>query len=111
MDWTIKPPQGRLRGEIIAPPDKSISHRAVMFGSIAEGVLRIRNFLRGEDCISTLKAFRSMGVEIDAGKDVVTVRGTGLRGLSRPGGPLYVGNSGTTMRIISGILAGQSFDT
>jgi 3-phosphoshikimate 1-carboxyvinyltransferase len=111
MDWTIKPPEKGLRGEMVSPSDKSISHRAIMFGSIAEGVCRVRNFLKGHDCMSTLGAFRAMGVEIDMRGDTVTVRGRGLRGLARPEKPLYVGNSGTTMRIISGILAGQSFDS
>lgn len=109
--WKIKKAENGLTGEVTPPPDKSISHRAVMFGAIAEGTCRISNFLKGEDCMSTLEAFRSLGISIDIEGDVVTVEGRGLKGLRPPRGELYLGNSGTTMRIISGILAGQDFST
>ena len=109
MDWKIKKCDRALRGQLIVPPDKSISHRAIMFGSIAQGEVNIRNFLLGEDCLRTYEAFRAMGIDITKRGSLVTVRGKGLKGLSKPEGDLYLGNSGTTMRIISGILAGQGF--
>jgi len=108
MDWKIKPSKG-LRGEIKVPADKSISHRAVMFGSIAKGEMRVTNFLPGEDCMRTLEAFRSLGIKIGMEGTTVTIQGKGLKGLTAPKGPLYMGNSGTSMRIISGILAAQPF--
>jgi len=92
------------------PGDKSISHRAVMLGAIAKGKTEIRNFLFAEDCLHTLKAFQKMGLEASfQRKDRLTLWGKGLRGLKRPGGPIYLGNSGTSMRLLLGILAGQSF--
>jgi len=102
-----------LKGEITIPGDKSISHRAVMFGSLAEGTTHISHFLQGADCISTINCFRQMGIDIENNKEgnVVIVKGKGLRGLQKPNTILDVGNSGTTMRLISGILCGQSFDT
>ncbi|MCF0145394.1 MAG: 3-phosphoshikimate 1-carboxyvinyltransferase [Eubacterium sp.] len=100
-----------LRGEISVPGDKSISHRAVMFGSISRGTTEIRNFLNGEDCLSTIRCFRKMGIAIETEGDMVLVRGKGLHGLSAPEDILDCGNSGTTMRLISGILAGQSFSS
>ena len=99
-----------LRGSMTVPGDKSISHRAVMFGSIAGGVTRITGFLPGEDCLSTIRCFRQMGIAIEQQDTSVTVYGKGLYGLNAPEGPLFVGNSGTTMRLISGILVGQDFD-
>ncbi|MBS6953337.1 MAG: 3-phosphoshikimate 1-carboxyvinyltransferase [Enterocloster asparagiformis] len=99
-----------LNGELSVPGDKSISHRAVMFGSIAKGLTEIRGFLQGADCLSTIACFRRMGVGIDNLGDRVVVRGNGLRGLKRPAGLLDCGNSGTTIRLISGILAAQRFD-
>ncbi|MFZ1642366.1 MAG: 3-phosphoshikimate 1-carboxyvinyltransferase [Candidatus Contendobacter sp.] len=105
-------PGGALRGRIRVPGDKSISHRAIMFGALAEGITTITGFLEGEDCLATLRAFRAMGVRIDGPeRGRVTVRGVGLRGLHAPSGPLDMGNSGTSMRLMSGILAGQAFDT
>lgn len=98
-----------LRGEIAVPGDKSISHRAVMFGSIAKGATEIRNYLQGADCLSTISCFRKMGVAIENRGDVVLVRGRGMRGLVKPDAALDCGNSGTTMRLICGILAGQDF--
>ena len=101
-----------LRGEVTVPGDKSISHRAVMFGSIAKGTTKIDNFLMGADCLSTIDCFRLMGVDItvNEGNNVI-VNGSGLHGLKEPDKVLYAGNSGTTTRLISGILSGQTFST
>lgn len=99
-----------LRGCFELIGDKSISHRAVMFSSISKGHNKISNFLMGEDCLSTIHCFRKMGVDIQInGKDVY-VKGNGLYGLKRPEDTLYVGNSGTTIRLMMGILAGNKFD-
>lgn len=99
-----------LRGEITVPGDKSISHRAIMFASLAKGESRVRGLLRGEDCLSTLKAFQSMGVEvIESGTDELIIQGRGLDGLQEPSDVVDCGNSGTTMRLMSGILAAQPF--
>ncbi|MEM6512813.1 MAG: 3-phosphoshikimate 1-carboxyvinyltransferase [Pseudomonadota bacterium] len=98
--------------DITVPGDKSVSHRALMLGSIAEGTTRISGFLAGEDCLATLAAMRAMGVTIDQqGETEVVVHGVGLHGLTPPSGPLDLGNSGTGMRLMSGLLAGQAFDT
>ncbi|MCQ2492543.1 MAG: 3-phosphoshikimate 1-carboxyvinyltransferase [Lachnospiraceae bacterium] len=99
-----------LKGTISIPGDKSISHRSVMFGSIAEGTTTISNFLMGADCLETIGCFRDMGIDIEVTDELVTVHGKGLRGLTRPENTLDVGNSGTTTRLISGILSGQDFD-
>jgi len=104
-------PGGSLKGHIRVPGDKSISHRSIMLGSIAEGVTEIDGFLEGEDSLATLQAFRAMGIDIegpDAGR--VIVHGVGLHGLTAPEAALDLGNSGTSMRLLSGLLAGQSFD-
>ncbi len=101
---------GGFCGVIGVPGDKSISHRAVMFGALANGTTTIRNFLPGADCLATISCFRQMGIEITQCGDEVTVYGKGLRGLNKPDGVLDVGNSGTTIRLLSGILAGQSFE-
>jgi 3-phosphoshikimate 1-carboxyvinyltransferase len=104
-------PSGRLTGEIRVPGDKSISHRSIMFGSLAEGVTEVEGFLEGEDSLATLAAFRRMGVSIDGPENGrVTIRGVGLRGLRAPDGPLDLGNSGTSMRLLAGLLAAQPFD-
>ena len=100
-----------LKGQVTVPGDKSISHRSVMFGSLANGTTEIHNFLQGADCLSTIACFRSMGVEIENRGQVVTVRGNGLRGLKKPEHMLDCNNSGTTIRLNSGILAGQHFAT
>ena len=104
-----------LRGEITVPGDKSISHRAVMLGSIARGNTEITGFLSGADCLSTVDCFRRLGVDISVREREgrVTVCGRGLRGLNPGADPvsLYTGNSGTTTRIISGILAPQPFSS
>lgn len=101
--------QTNLKGTLTVPGDKSISHRAVMFGSLARGTTRISHFLEGADCLSTISCFRKMGIEIDRNKDEILVHGRGLHGLTAPTKILDVGNSGTTTRLISGILAGQTF--
>ncbi|MBQ3425847.1 MAG: 3-phosphoshikimate 1-carboxyvinyltransferase [Clostridia bacterium] len=101
----------RVRGEITVPGDKSISHRAVMLGALADGDTHISGFLGGADCISTIECFREMGIDIEKNGDRVTVRGKGLHGLSKPVKTLYTGNSGTTTRLLCGILAAQPFDT
>lgn len=107
----IASPGGCVQGTIRVPGDKSISHRSIMLGSLAEGVTQVEGFLEGEDSLATLQAFRDMGVVIEGphhGR--VTINGVGLHGLQAPPGPLYVGNSGTSMRLLSGLLAGQQFD-
>lgn len=110
MNWKISGSKNGLRGTLRVPPDKSVTHRAVMFGGISSGELLIRNFLFGEDCLRTLDAFRVMGVRAERDGDDIFISGKGLRGLIAPPGELYLGNSGTTMRVMSGILAGQDFD-
>lgn len=100
-----------LKGTLTVPGDKSISHRAIMFGSLAEGTTTIHGFLKGADCLSTIDCFRKMGISIEEKEDTVYVHGKGLHGLHKPEETLDVGNSGTTTRLISGILAGQNFDT
>ena len=99
-----------LKGTIKVPGDKSISHRSIMLGSIANGVTRVSGFLEGEDALSTLKAFQDMGVEIERDGSNVTIHGVGMHGLRAPSIPLDLGNSGTSMRLMSGLLSGQSFD-
>lgn len=102
---------GALKGEVQIPGDKSISHRAVMLGSIARGTTEISHFLSGADCLSTIHCFQKMGIEIEQSKDLVLVHGRGLRGLKAPRGILDTGNSGTTTRLICGILSGQDFSS
>lgn len=105
-------PSGVLQGHARVPGDKSISHRAIMLGSLAEGITEVSGFLEGEDSLATLQAFRDMGVVIEGpDKGRVVVHGVGLQGLKAPAGPLYLGNSGTSMRLLVGILAGQPFDS
>lgn len=100
-----------LKGSIAVPGDKSISHRCIMFGSIADGITEVRNFLQGADCLATIRCFRSLGIEIEETDSTVTVHGKGLHGLSAPDRILDVGNSGTTTRLLSGILSGQPFES
>lgn len=100
-----------LRGEITIPGDKSISHRAVMFGAIANGLTEVKNFLQGADCLSTIDCFRKLGIEIENTPDKISIHGKGLHGLQVPDTILDAGNSGTTTRLISGILAAQPFET
>lgn len=110
MLMRVRPVQS-LKGEITVPGDKSISHRAVMLGALAEGVTEISGFLHGEDCLSTIEAFRDLGVTIDSLDETIIVHGVGLDGLKEADDVLNVGNSGTTIRLLSGILAGQKFTT
>ncbi len=100
-------PGGSLHGRIRVPGDKSISHRSIMLGSLANGVTHVSGFLEGEDSLATLKAFRAMGVEIEGPvQGRVTIQGVGMHGLKQPSGQLNVGNSGTSMRLMAGLLAG-----
>lgn len=99
----------QLKGEITIPGDKSISHRSVMFGSLAEGITEIHGFLKGADCLSTIGCFRQMGIPIEENNGIITVHGKGIHGLQSPASTLDVGNSGTTTRLMSGILSGQRF--
>ncbi|KAA2285989.1 3-phosphoshikimate 1-carboxyvinyltransferase [Arenimonas fontis] len=111
QDW-LAGPGGALRGEIRVPGDKSVSHRAIMLAALADGCSRIEGFLEGEDTLATVAIFRRMGVDIGApspGERIV--RGVGLHGLRAPQEPLDCGNSGTAMRLLAGLLAGQSFDS
>ncbi len=102
-------PSSPLRGEVTIPGDKSISHRSVMFGAIAKGITEITGFLPGADCLSTISCFQKMGIKIEQQGEHVLVHGRGLHGLTAPDSILDCGNSGTTTRLISGILAGQNF--
>ena len=111
LTWTSEP-AGPLRGEIVVPGDKSVSHRAIMFASLAEGTSRISGFLEGEDTRATAKAFAQMGVEIQSPKaSERVVRGVGLHGLQAPIAPIDCGNAGTGMRLLAGLLSGQAFDS
>jgi 3-phosphoshikimate 1-carboxyvinyltransferase len=105
-------PGGKLQGEARVPGDKSMSHRSIMLGSLAEGVTHVKGFLEAEDALATLQAFRDMGVEIEGPvKGELTIHGVGKHGLKAPKKELYLGNSGTSMRLLSGLLAGQSFNS
>lgn len=112
---TTKQLQGNLQtglnGELAVPGDKSISHRGIMFGAISEGITILHHFLTAEDCLSTLKAFQQLGVPITRDGKTVKIEGVGLHGLQEPKEPLDMGNSGTTTRLIMGLLAGQNFQT
>jgi 3-phosphoshikimate 1-carboxyvinyltransferase len=110
-DFSISP-GGQLCGQLRVAGDKSISHRSIMLGALAGGTSEVTGFLEGEDCLATLNAFRAMGVEIEGPENGrVVIHGVGLHGLKSPAGPLYMGNSGTSMRLMSGLLAGQAFST
>lgn len=100
-----------LKGEVTVPGDKSISHRAVMFGALSKGTTEVTNFLQGADCLSTIDCFRRLGIEIENTAERIIVHGKGLHGLTKSATMLDVGNSGTTTRLISGILAGQKFES
>jgi len=105
-------PGGSIRGDIRVPGDKSMSHRSIMLGALAEGITEVKGFLEGEDSLATLQAFRDMGVTIEGPEDgFVRIHGVGMHGLQAPRGPLYLGNSGTAMRLFAGLLAGQPFDS
>ncbi|NOR81070.1 MAG: bifunctional prephenate dehydrogenase/3-phosphoshikimate 1-carboxyvinyltransferase [Methyloprofundus sp.] len=110
ITFTVQP-GGHLQGQVRLPGDKSISHRSIMLGSIAEGVTHVSGFLEGDDALATLRAFQAMGVKIEGpDKGKVTIHGVGLDGLKAPKEPIYLGNSGTSMRLLCGLLAGQDFD-
>jgi 3-phosphoshikimate 1-carboxyvinyltransferase len=110
VDYAVTP-GGSLQGALRVPGDKSISHRALMFGAIAEGITEIEGFLDGADCLNTLAAIRSMGVQVDAASPTsLKVHGRGLDGLQAPQAPIDCGNSGTAMRLFMGLLAGQGFE-
>lgn len=110
IDYVVQP-GGDARGELRVPGDKSISHRSIMLASLAEGMTEITGFLEGEDSLATLQAFRDMGVDIEGpNQGRVVVHGVGLNGLMAPKKPLYLGNSGTSMRLLAGLMAGQAFD-
>ncbi|SHE20607.1 5-Enolpyruvylshikimate-3-phosphate synthase [Bathymodiolus brooksi thiotrophic gill symbiont] len=111
MSKFITQPANTLSGTLKVPGDKSISHRCIMLGSLANGVTEVSGFLQGEDALATLKAFQAMGVKIERQDDKVTIYGVGLYGLKQANVPLDLGNSGTSMRLMSGILAAQAFDT
>ena len=100
-----------LKGEITVPGDKSISHRAVMFGSLSQGTTEITNFLNGADCLSTIDCFRRLGIQIESTKERILIHGAGLHGLKKPDQILETGNSGTTTRLLAGILAAQPFES
>ena len=102
-------PASSVKGEIVVPGDKSISHRSVMLGAIANGVTTVRGFLRGEDNMATMGAFRAMGVRIEDDGETVAIHGQGLHGLKEPADIIDCGNSGTSIRLLTGLLAGQSF--
>ncbi|MEN9682174.1 MAG: hypothetical protein RLZZ627_2067 [Pseudomonadota bacterium] len=111
VTFTVQP-GGTLKGEARVPGDKSISHRSIMLGSLAEGTTKVTGFLEAEDCLSTMKAFQAMGVRIERTEGGgVVIEGVGLHGLKAPKEELYLGNSGTSMRLLSGLLSGQSFDS
>jgi len=110
MDVEIKPID-RIVGEAKMPGDKSISHRSVIIGSIAKAKTVAKNFLSGDDCMRSVEAFKKMGVDINIAGDKLTIKGVGLNGLEKPDAELYLGNSGTTMRLLAGILSGQNFET
>lgn len=101
----------QLNGQIEVPADKSISHRSIMFGAIAKGTTTVKNFLRGEDCLSTLNGFKELGVPIEDDGQTITIQGVGFEGLKPALGPIDLGNSGTSIRLMIGILAGTNFQT
>ena len=110
INYRVKP-GGNAVGDIRVPGDKSMSHRSIMLGSLAEGLTEVTGFLEGEDSLATLQSFRDMGVVIEGPEQGrVAINGVGLHGLKAPGKPLYLGNSGTSIRLLSGLLAGQAFD-
>ncbi|MCR5011061.1 MAG: 3-phosphoshikimate 1-carboxyvinyltransferase [Lachnospiraceae bacterium] len=107
---TISPSTAPIKGTVNVPGDKSISHRSIMFGALSKGDTHVTNFLMADDCLSTIDCFRKMGISIDVIPELITVHGKGLHGLTVPSDTLYTGNSGTTTRLISGILAAQDFN-
>lgn len=112
QQFTILPGAKSFQGKFTIPGDKSVSHRSIMFGAIAEGTTQVTGFLEGEDALATLQAFRDMGVNIEGPKNgEVTIHGVGMNGLKMPSSELYMGNSGTSMRLLSGMLSAQKFDS
>lgn len=111
MSKFIAQPSQKLSGTLKLPGDKSISHRSIMLGSLANGMTQVSGFLQGEDTLTTLEAFQKMGVKIELNSDKVTIHGVGLHGLKQPNSMLDLGNSGTSMRLMSGILAAQPFNS
>ena len=110
--FTILPGAKTFQGKFTVPGDKSVSHRSIMFGAIAEGTTHVTGFLEGEDALATLQAFRDMGVSIEGPKNgEVTIHGVGMQGLKAPAGAIYMGNSGTSMRLLAGMLSAQQFDS
>lgn len=107
----LKGTKKALKGALTLPGDKSISHRAVILGALADGVTKVSGFLNGDDCLNTVKIFQQMGVSIKHSGDSLTIKGAGLKGLKKPNTALNVGNSGTSFRLLLGVLAGQSFIT
>src|SRR2546429_235711 len=103
-------PASAVAGTVEVPGDKSISHRAVILGALSEIPTRVEGFLNAEDCLSTVKAFGQMGIEIQKDKDRLEIHGKGLTGLKAPTGPINCGNSGTTTRLLMGVLTGQPFE-
>ncbi len=104
-------PGGKFTGDITVPGDKSISHRSIMLGSLADGITKVSGFLEGDDAIATLNAFKAMGVKIEGPiNGEVSIHGVGMQGLQKPAADIYLGNSGTSMRLMSGLLSGQDFD-
>jgi 3-phosphoshikimate 1-carboxyvinyltransferase len=101
----------QLKGTLRVPADKSISHRSIMFGALASGRTTVKNFLRAEDCMSTLHAFQALGVPIADDGETITIDGQGFDGLKPTDSPIDIGNSGTTIRLMMGILAGSGFKT
>ncbi|WP_436915302.1 bifunctional prephenate dehydrogenase/3-phosphoshikimate 1-carboxyvinyltransferase [Acinetobacter gandensis] len=112
QQFKILPGAKKFQGKFTVPGDKSVSHRSIMFGAIAEGTTHVTGFLEGEDALATLQAFRDMGVSIEGPKNgEVTIHGVGMHGLKAPASALYMGNSGTSMRLLSGMLSAQQFDS
>ncbi|WP_416149724.1 3-phosphoshikimate 1-carboxyvinyltransferase [Salipaludibacillus sp. HK11] len=111
MNKTIQPLKNALKGKVTIPGDKSISHRAVLFASLAKGESTIDGFLHGDDCLSTIACMKQLGIQIDEDGNRISVKGKGFQGLTEPAKVLDVGNSGTTIRLLSGVLAGQSFSS
>ena len=110
MNFLIKKGEG-LKGEITVPGDKSISHRSIILSSLAEGTSKISGMLEGEDCLATIEVFRKMGIKIINEEGIYLIEGKGLFGLEAPDQPLDFGNSGTSVRLCSGLLAAQDFRT
>lgn len=112
QQFTILPGAKTFQGKFTVPGDKSVSHRSIMFGAIAEGTTHVTGFLEGEDALATLQAFRDMGVSIEGPKNgEVTIHGVGMQGLKAPASAIYMGNSGTSMRLLAGMLSAQQFDS